>query len=282
MNKLILIIFIFLIILFIGYYFLKRESIIYKNPLKYNLQDDGFVYLPKLLDNKSIVNIKNLVKKDNYEEVQSYVLSNHSLKSRIFKQLGEGYTFQNYMLIIKKSSIHTCHRDSNGSFFNPDLNNKTYTLIIFLEPMKRSLGLIPQSHLSPNHSYINIQNNVISFTSSPGDALLFNSDLLHVGEINDKPDNLRLQFKLCHYSDVNKLDYYNNYFKVLNQNNNYPDWVRKIQKHISCLAPGFSNLAQSQIQNDSESDSVSYLNRMFSKLLYGNADFYNLDSIKMN
>ena len=186
------------------------------------------------------------------------------------------------MLVIKKSSIHTCHRDSNGSFFNHNLNNKTYTLIIFLEPMKRSLGLIPKSHKSPNHSYINIQNNVISFSSSPGDAILFNSDLLHVGEINEKPNNLRLQFKLCHFSDINKLEYYNNYFKVLNQNNNYPDWVRKIQKNVSCFAPGFSNLAQTQIQNESETDSVSYLNKMFSKILYGNSSFYDLDTIKMN
>ena len=273
--------FILIIIIILLIYFHNRKSIIVKNYNSYSLGNDGFQFMPGLLSPSLVNNIKKCERNGDYKVMKDQITHSDCLKTKLMGRTGDGYIFQNYMLVIKKSSIHTCHRDSNGTLFNPTLNHPTYTLLIFLETMERSLGLIPKSHMELNSYYVNIMNNTIAFSCKPGDALLFNSNLYHVGEINAKPNNLRLQFKLCHFSDEKKIDYYNNYFKILNQDNHYPQWLQQIQKNISCFIPGISNLSQYQIQTDSDQDKQSTISKIFSQILYGNSEFYKLESIDL-
>lgn len=269
-----------IIILILLLYFHNRNSIIVKNYNDYSLNEDGFNFMPGLLSMAKVNEIKNLLSKKNYLLVKDDITKDQCLSSKLLTQLGPGYIFQNYMLVIKKSAIHTCHRDSNGTLFNPDLKYTTFTLLIFLEKMERSLGVIPKSHKNFSDNFINFTNNTISFSSNPGDALLFNSNLYHVGEINNRPDNLRLQFKICHFEDEKHISYYNNYFKILNQNNNYAKFIQKIQKNFTCFIPGISNFSQDQIQTDSNQEGQSEISKLFSKIMYGNSNFYNLETIK--
>lgn len=279
MRQLFILIIIIVILLI---YFYNRNSTIVKNYNEYNLTNDGFKFMPGLLGISKVNEIKNLISKKNYLLVKDDITKDQCLASKILTQIGPGYIFQNYMLVIKKSAIHTCHRDSNGTLFNPELKNQTYTLLIFLENMDRCLGVIPKSHKNLNDNFINPSNNMISFTSKPGDALLFNSNIYHVGEINNKPDNLRLQFKICHFEDEKHISYYNNYFKILNQNNNYPKFIQIIQKNFTCFIPGVSNFSQGQIQTDSNQEDQSDISKLFSKIMYGNSNFYNLETININ
>ena len=277
MNKLLIILLLLLFIFIYFYYRKPKPSVV--SISNYNLEKDGCCFYNNLLSPQEIVRIKRLLKGEKISSIKQEIVNNHKLKSKILGKLGSGYIFQDYIFIIKKSAIHTCHRDANGTFFNSKQKHKSYTLLIFLENMSDSLGFIPNSHKSINNNYINLVNNVVTFKSKPGDALLFDSNLIHVGGINNSPDKLRLQFKICHYDDLNELDYYNNYNKILNEDNRYPDWIRHIQKNISCFIPGLANLSQGYIQSEANDSKSSLLSDVFAQIFYGNSKFYNLTNI---
>ena len=275
MNK--FIIFLILIIFIFIYFYYRKPRL--ENINKYNLENEGCKLYKNLLSSEQINRIKMLLKEQKLSSIKKEILYNSNIKSKILNGLGAGYVFQDYIFIIKKSAIHTCHRDANGSFFNTDQKHKSYTLLIFLENMKDSLGFIVNSHESKENNYINVFNNVITFKSKPGDALLFDSNLIHVGGINNTPDRLRLQFKICHYEDVKELDYYNNYNKILNEDNKYPDWIRHIQKNLSCFMPGLADFSQGYIQSEAKDSKNSLLSDIFSQVFYGNSKFYNLSNL---
>jgi GH35 family endo-1,4-beta-xylanase len=103
-----------------------------------------------------------------------------------------------------------------------------------------------------------------------------------VGGINKKKDNLRLQFKITHKEDMNAIDYYNNYNKVLNEDNQYPEFVTKMQKNISCMVPFLSDYTQPGIRESAANKNMNqnnYIEQIFSSLFYGNKDFYNLPDV---
>ena len=60
-------------------------------------------------------------------------MNNKKINKLIKKYTNNEYIFQDYVFIIKRSSIHTCHRDSNGDFFNADQKYPSYTILFFLE-----------------------------------------------------------------------------------------------------------------------------------------------------
>jgi hypothetical protein len=196
------------------------------------------------------------------------------------KALPPDYVFQDYIWIIKKSSVHTCHRDNNGDFFNEGQKHPSYTLLIYLEDMDKCLGVIPESHKDKDSYFFNFTNSVMNVLCNKGDAILFNANLIHVGTINDKDDNLRIQLKVTHKDDVERIMYYQNFNKILNKDNILPRYLRKAQKNLSCMFPGISNLTQSEnIRSSRGSDNgidIGISQQLFSYLFYGSADFYDL------
>jgi len=269
----------FMVILFV--YIYSRNPLLLDKSIKYNLNDDGFCIYKQLINKKEIKKIKKMVEENNLNQIKHEIIHNDKISYKLLNKLDHGYGFQDYIFIIKKSSIHTCHRDANGMFFNPEQEHKSYTLLVFLEEMEDSLGVIPASHEHLYEYSINFSNNVKTFSCNPGDAILFDANLIHVGGINEKDNNIRLQFKLCHYDDINELSYYNHYNKILNEDNAYPKWIRVLQKNISCMIPGISDLTQNHIQYESQntSNSTSLLSNLFAQFVYGNKNFYNLSTI---
>ena len=61
---------------------------------------------------------KNECSHENYKTIKERIIANPKMQSIIKNKVGNGYIFQDYIFIIKKSAIHTCHRDGNGDFFN--------------------------------------------------------------------------------------------------------------------------------------------------------------------
>jgi hypothetical protein len=249
--------------------------------MDYGLEKDGVVIIPTVLQPYEIDELKQKCIRGNYKEMKTFLINHPTLKTECFKKTGNGYIFQDYFYIIKKSMIHTCHRDNNGHFFNTGQKHPSYTALIYLEPMKKCLGVIPKSHLKKNAFDFNITDQVINLPCQPGDVILFNANIIHVGSMNETDDNLRCQMKITHRDDIDVLGYYQNFNKVLNQENTLPGFIRHIQKRGSCALPILSNLTQNEgirsvRGNENGSMKIGIFQKTFSYLFYGNKDFYDL------
>ena len=271
---------IIIIIIIISYNLFFYEDIISnaKSNANYELNRNGFVIIKDVFSSNEISYLKNECINNNFKIVKKYLIDNPNLKNIIKKNLDENYIFQDYIFIIKKSMIHTCHRDNNSIFYNETQTHRSYTMLIYLEDMEKCLGVIPNSHIDANSHNINLTNNVINLLCNKGDVILFDANLIHVGALNEKDDNLRIQMKITHKDDINAISYYNNYNKVLNEDNNLPIYIRKAQKRLSCTFPFISAYTKEGIKQNSGGNESSLSQKVFSYLFHGNANFYNLEN----
>ena len=268
--------FIFLVLTLIVLSVLTTDVISKKN---YTLKRDGCCLVKNCLDARDIDILVRLCKEENYKEVKKYIIEHKTILTRIKKHVSNSYNFQDYVLIIQKSAIHTCHRDYNGDLFNDGQQHPSYTVLIYLDDMEKCLGVIPKSHKS-KHSYaINLTNQVEHVACKKGDLLLFDANLIHVGALNKKEDNLRIQMKITHDADVEILDYYEDYNKVLNQPNHLPRSMVKFQRDVSCMFPIVSTLTQNGAMKQATLKTQSHISKAFSYVFYGNSDFYNLKTV---
>jgi hypothetical protein len=106
-----------------------------------------------------------------------------------------------------------------------------------------------------------------------GDALLFDSNLIHSGSFNKDENNPRIQMKLSHKDDISKFSYYQQYNKVLEKDNKHNKYFQIIQKYLSCQFPIISDITNYDIKNN------FFHNTKFKELIgyffYGNTQFYN-------
>ena len=153
-------------------------------------------------------------------------------------------------------------------------------MLIYLEDMEKCLGVIPDSHKHVNSYSINIFDKVLNIPCKRGDIILFNANLIHVGCINKKDDNLRIQLKVSHKDDIDNLKYYQNYNKILSKDNELHIGIRKAQRNFSCMFPFLSNLTQNEniktARGSVDGANIGFLQQAFSYLFYGNKDFYDL------
>jgi hypothetical protein len=272
------IIIIIILLLWLFYKIFFSEDKIYLSTDS-NLERDGFYIYKNMLNNNNINTLKKYCTNGEYKKIKEYLLNNPAL-IKIIKSLSPEYVFQDYIWIIKKSSVHTCHRDNNGDFFNEGQKHPSYTMLIYLEDMEKCLGVIPNSHKDKNSYFFNFNDNLVNLLCQKGDVILFNANLIHVGTINEREDNLRIQLKVTHKDDIDKIYYYENFNKILNKDNTLPYYLRKAQQNASCMFPGISNLTQGEnIRTARGSDNgvnVGFLQQIFSYLFYGDIEFYDL------
>jgi len=277
-NKLFLFILIVIIILSLKFIvnFILYEEKFYPRHKSSNLKKDGFYVFKDLLNLNEINYLSNLCYTNKHYEVKHYLHKHLKINNYIKNYINNEYIFQDYIFIIKKSLIHTCHRDSNGDFFNENQKYPSYTLIIFLEDMEKCLGVIPKSHHDINSFNYNHNDEVKNIICKKGDCILFNANLIHVGALNEKEDNLRIQMKITHKEDIKHLSFYNNYNKVQDQNNNLPFFLKKAQRKLSCMFPIISNYTKTEIKETVNGKEISLIQKIYSFLFYGNSNFYNL------
>ena len=273
---LILVIF-FIFFIFIRFHLIFNEDII--SSKKYELKKDGLLVLKNILNKQEIESLKKYCFHENYKYIKEYLLNNSVLKKLVKREIGDDYVFQDYILIIKKSAVHTCHRDYNGDFFNESQRFKSYTIIIYLEDMEKCLGVVPTSHKDINSFHFNLVDPVENVICNKGDIILFDANLIHVGALNKKDNNLRIQMKITHKDDLEALSYYENYNKILNEENNLPLFIRKGQRKLTCLFPAFADWTQKDNIKATKKEHNSILQQWFSYFFYGNKDFYNLKNV---
>jgi hypothetical protein len=246
----------------------------------YNLQKDGFVVIKNVLTNSELKELqKNCYQNDYYTAKNSLIYNKYLLDSVKNHIKHNDYVFQDYIWIIKKSSVHTCHRDNNGDFFNENQKFPSYTLLVYLEDAEKCLGVVPYSHHNLNSYNVNFNDVVNYLPCKKGDVILFNANLIHVGALNKK-DNLRIQMKITHKDDLETISYYQDYNKVLDTENNVPFTIKHIQKNVSCMFPFISNLTQSEnirtSRGSTDGVQIGFFQKIFSYLFYGNSKFYDL------
>lgn len=276
----------FLVILLIlfGSLFLSLFIISVKKEGPYispNVAEQGFERIPKILEKKEVEQLLRWIHTENYKKAYHFIVNHPSICSRIREKTDSSYIFQDYSYFILKSRVHTCHRDNNGTFFNPTQKHPSYTIIFYLEDIGQGLDVIPGSHLSKHQVFVSNPTNPIDVQI--GDAILFDANLIHSGSIHPK-DSIRIQMKFSHPEDIHALSFYQNFHKVLNKPNTSSSYALHLQKMISCHFPVFGDvfMAQEDKQNwrgSLESDKIGILHKTFSYLMYGDADYYDIPNI---
>jgi hypothetical protein len=249
-----------------------------ENPTLSNM---GYVCHKKVFESNEVKELLEQCNIGDYIKMKQTLLSSNKLKNLIENTTeSKNYILQDYIWIIQRSMVHTCHRDNNGDFFNKGQQYPSYTMLIYLENMEKCLSVIPVSHKNINSYFFNFTTPLTDIMCGPGDVILFNANLIHVGAFNKHDDNVRIQMKVSHKDDIKVLSYYQNFNKVLNQENTLPEVIRKAQRSISCTFPGISNLTQSEnIKSSRGTDNgahVGWFQQAFSYLFYGKSDFYDL------
>lgn len=244
-----------------------------KNPKQCNILKNGFQVI-QCFSNDEIRYMKHLSDKDENSQIKSFIHSHRGAQEKIRHILGPDYVFQDYIFLLKKSQIHTCHRDNNGDMYNPQQKHPSYTILFYLEPMERCLDVIDKSHVSKWGLFLTDASKSVPCT--PGDAILFDANLYHSGSFNKKSDNLRIQMKISHKDDIYALQFYQGYNKILDKGAKNPGIVRKLQKHFTCQYPFLSDLTNDVHKGKEEQGTGS---KIFSQIFYGDKNFYNLKNV---
>lgn len=267
MNSLYLLLSILLLLL-ISLIIKKIFRKINKKKINYNLEKHGIEIIKNLLNKNDVNIIKNLIDNNQDMEVKYNLLNNTNIKNFILNKFGPDYELHDYISILKKDQLNACHRDYNTILYNKNQKYISYTLIIYFENIEKCLDIIPETH---NSLYANILN-ITDFTTSikncmSGDALLFNSGLIHSGSLNKKKNNLRIQLKISHkYDKQNSLNFYEQYYKKLNKENKNEKWINQLQKHITCSFPLLDILTYKYDDNIKREENTN--NNFLSKYVY--------------
>ena len=258
-----------LIVLFLLYIYLTANNVI--KFVKSKEGDIGYKVLDVFGDTE-VNYILGLVDSKKYLDAQKFIQNHSGLLKQVNHLLGEDYVFMDYIYTIEKSSVSTCHRDESGSVFNPRLKHPSYTVLFYLEPMEACLDVIPKSHKERNAVYLS--NSLESIPCKPGQAILFDADLIHSGSINNKNDNKRIQMKIVHRDDLETLHFLDKYYKVGDATKETSLQNTLFYRKLSCTFPGIADLTKNG------NAMPPFLNKLYKKLVYGKEDNYKLKNVK--
>jgi len=124
----------------------------------------------------------------------------NELHDDVLNKLPNGYVFIDYVYKIRNASLSTFHRDVTSSKHIFDTTHPVYTLILY-KYNGELLSVCPAS----DKSYPFAWSRILNINGRSGTVFLFDCDLLHAGRINQCRDRDVIQYKICHESDIHKL-----------------------------------------------------------------------------
>lgn len=248
-----------------------------KKPLNQttNLSVDGYVVEHDIISDNMLTKIKNHWGMGELEYINNIIKSNSGINKFIKKHITQsGYNYMDYIMFLENSVLHTCHRDNNAGRFN-NTKYPSYTLILYIDDMQNCLDVIPKSHT--NYSGIFFGDTTRTFLCKGGSIILFDSSLIHAGSIDSQYPNKRIQLKISHKDDLEKLSFYEKYHKIINKPNTNSKLSKLIQKHLSCTLPVISDLTQG-LDKSYINGNITPLTKVFSKVFYSDQNYYNLNN----
>lgn len=237
-----------------------------------NLNTHGYIVKHNVLKDYELKKIQDQWDHREYKDIYLYLKYNKDLLDIIRNSMGEGYVMMDYIMYLSNSVLHTCHRDNNGSKFN-DITHKSYTILIYIDEIEECLDVVPESH---KHIGIYSTDQTRTFMCKPGSIIIFDADLVHSGGLRDNKNNRRIQMKITHRDDYEKLKFYDNYFKIVDKLNTNSQFSKNLQKHLTCQFPVIADLTQGNNKEYISGD-ISDLGKVFSEYFYSDKDYYKLE-----
>lgn len=237
-----------------------------------DLYSNGYVVKHNIISEYMLNKIKDHWDRSEFKQINDIIKSDWGIKNFINKniKLG-GYKFMDYIMFLENSVLHTCHRDNNSNYFNE--TNPSYTMILYIDDMENCLDVIPNSH--KDKLGINLYDKTRTFMCKGASIILFDASLVHSGSINSMMKNRRIQLKISHEDDLDKLSFYQNYNKILDKLNTNSEISKRVQKHFSCRFPVISDMTQGKDKAYINGD-ISGVAQIFSKIFYSDKDYYKL------
>lgn len=237
-----------------------------------DLYNNGYVVKHNIISKDILNKIKDYWDRSEFKQINDIIKGDEEIQKFIKQNIKlSGYKFMDYIMFLENSVLHTCHRDNNSNHFN---NIKpSYTMILYIDDMDNCLDVIPNSHKDRLGMYLYDKTN--TFMCKGGSIILFDASLVHSGSVDSKEKNRRIQLKISHIDDLEKLSFYQNYNKILDKRNKNSDISKKIQKHFSCRFPIMSDITQGKDKDYIKGD-ISWSTGIFSKLFYSDNNYYKL------
>lgn len=257
----------FFLVLMVSLLWMQRTKVRFVN--QDPRTDRGYEVLDCLNENE-VNHALELIELRKYTELQQMIQNNPEVLREIRRVVGPEYVFQDYMLSLEKSAISTCHRDENGQLFNGQ-THPAYTILFFLEPMDACLDVIGGSH--KRRDFINVSRPLESIPCTPGQAVLFNADLIHSGSMNDRDDNRRVQMKLIHKEDIGKIPQFDDYHKVADASKTNARWYTKFVRDMSCTFTGVADITKNG------ENMPAFIKTLYRYVAYGGGDRYKLHNV---
>lgn len=181
-----------------------------------------------------------LVRAKKFDEAYAYITEDPKVRAEVFGILGPDYEFKKYMLAIEKSSVATCHRDENGQYFNQTMKYPSYTILVYLKELDGCLEVVERSH---EQSVVFNFKSLKTIPCVPGQAILFDADMIHSGSSNAGSVNTtRVQLKLGHVDDQLP-EYLQDLKKNLNASKD-SSTMGALYRNVSCTVPIVSDLVK--------------------------------------
>ena len=229
--------FMFLFILIFVYFlimFSTIENYLHFEDKNYSKQlyDYGITCIHNLFNEYEIKQLRNFANTNNLQKIKTFVENSRTWKQTLNEILGNEYVIIDYVFLIKKSCIHTCHRDYNNQYYNKDQQYPSYTFIIYLEDMEKCLDVIPGSQKSENEN--DYKNNIYKCKFCSKTFTRNYSLSRHLKTCKAKKENFDL---LKMYDMIHLLKKENNEIKIqqVKKDEEYQNNTNKLNKEIQYL-----------------------------------------------
>jgi len=249
-----MIIFILLLLLAVCI-FINYWSITKKDHIGYHVID--------MFTDEEVKHVLNLSSQKKYDDIYTYITTHPRVLLKIQNVLGPEYIFKKYFLSIEKSSVSTCHRDENGQIFNSHQKFPSYTILFYFRQLNGCLEVVENSHRQDK--MINFKK-LKTIECTPGQAILFDADMIHSGTNNAGDENTtRIQLKLHHREDPFP-EYLENMKQSLDASKNSGS-TAGFMRFLSCTFPIIGDITRNG------KNIPDFIVRMYKDITYGKGKY---------
>lgn len=131
-----------------------------------------------------------------------YIVLYGNSRSEVLEELPKDYVFLDYKYTLKGCKTHIFHRDNDSGQYFLKTRHPVYTYSIY-KSSGPLISLCPGSHNTTPYLF----QKPVTIHGKKHTGILYNADLVHCGVLHkEKNIHYEEQYKLCHKSDIEKLD----------------------------------------------------------------------------